>query len=277
MCNAHNHPPGCTCGWGGDGHLGTHGGGDHYGFLVASYPHFETLRSFTDPNARCPVCGAPVFFYRSPDGGRVFFDELGPPWPKHPCTDNAEPYWWTPTSVGELGTGTYAWQANGWQPIFDVEVSEIARGLYRISATGNSPMHFLCADPTRVAPYPAFAFVTGDSLHTSICMYSLRGGSVQFQAIAKPAEEPPQIRLEKVRSNVYRFSEDELGHEGYFRSSCARLHKPQPAFGEIIVEASRLTLWWTDSDPKQFRFYDSVEEALVANAPVKTGSKQLRY
>lgn len=39
------------------------------------------------PNARCPVCGAPVIFYRSPYDGRVFFDPpLGPPWPKHPCT-----------------------------------------------------------------------------------------------------------------------------------------------------------------------------------------------
>jgi hypothetical protein len=28
-----------------------------------------------------------VYFYQSPYGGRVFFDELGPPWPKHPCTD----------------------------------------------------------------------------------------------------------------------------------------------------------------------------------------------
>jgi hypothetical protein len=40
--------------------------------------------AFVNPNARCPVCGEPVFYYR-----RVFFDELGPPWPKHPCTDNA--------------------------------------------------------------------------------------------------------------------------------------------------------------------------------------------
>jgi len=42
------------------------------------------------PNAKCPVCGAPVFFYQNEFGSRVFFDELGPPWPKHPCTDNAE-------------------------------------------------------------------------------------------------------------------------------------------------------------------------------------------
>jgi hypothetical protein len=36
-----------------------------------------------------------VIFYRSPFDGRVFFDPpLGPPWPKHPCTDNRE--WHTP-------------------------------------------------------------------------------------------------------------------------------------------------------------------------------------
>jgi hypothetical protein len=29
-----------------------------------------------------------VFFYQNSFGSRVFFDELGPPWPKHPCTDN---------------------------------------------------------------------------------------------------------------------------------------------------------------------------------------------
>lgn len=43
--------------------------------------------NFTIPNATCPVCGARVFFYQNEHGSRVFFDELGPPWPKHPCTD----------------------------------------------------------------------------------------------------------------------------------------------------------------------------------------------
>ncbi len=43
------------------------------------------------PNADCPVCGTPVFFYQNAAGSRVFFDELGPPWPKHPCTDHTAP------------------------------------------------------------------------------------------------------------------------------------------------------------------------------------------
>lgn len=45
--------------------------------------------TFVNPNAECPVCGAHVFFYQNAVGSRVFFDELGPPWPKHPCTDNS--------------------------------------------------------------------------------------------------------------------------------------------------------------------------------------------
>lgn len=40
------------------------------------------------PNAVCPVCGAHVYFYSNEHGSRVYFDEVGPPWPKHPCTDN---------------------------------------------------------------------------------------------------------------------------------------------------------------------------------------------
>lgn len=54
---------------------------------VFEFP-FITYPSYVNPNARCPVCGCAVYFYQSPYGGRVFFDELGPPWPKHPCTDN---------------------------------------------------------------------------------------------------------------------------------------------------------------------------------------------
>lgn len=51
----------------------------------------ERLASaYVNPNAECPVCGEPVFFYQNEFGSRVYFDELGPPWPKHPCTDNPE-------------------------------------------------------------------------------------------------------------------------------------------------------------------------------------------
>ena len=57
----------------------------------SSFDPTQFLRGngITNPNARCPVCGAAVYFYQSPDGGKVYFDELGHPWPKHPCMDQA--------------------------------------------------------------------------------------------------------------------------------------------------------------------------------------------
>lgn len=64
-----------------------------------------------------------MFFYQSPSGGRVFFDELGPPWPKHGCTDNASPV--TPR-LG--GARVETWSASGWRPVSvkDVEWAEDA-------------------------------------------------------------------------------------------------------------------------------------------------------
>jgi hypothetical protein len=51
---------------------------------------FRTIQSYVNPNALCPVCGESVYFYQSPHGGRVFFNDLGWPWPKHGCTDNKQ-------------------------------------------------------------------------------------------------------------------------------------------------------------------------------------------
>jgi hypothetical protein len=36
---------------------------------------------------KCPKCSQTVFFVEH-NGGSVWFDELGPPWAKHPCLDN---------------------------------------------------------------------------------------------------------------------------------------------------------------------------------------------
>ena len=40
------------------------------------------------PNARCPVCGDAVWFFRNENGGCAYFDAIGRPWPKHPCMDS---------------------------------------------------------------------------------------------------------------------------------------------------------------------------------------------
>lgn len=74
---------GCTGGYGGGRRV-------HYvAQPVAASAVFDEPRSYLSPNAKCPVCGKSVFFYQSEHGGRVFFDDVGWPWPKHPCTDSA--------------------------------------------------------------------------------------------------------------------------------------------------------------------------------------------
>jgi len=132
VCNAHNHYPGCNCGWGGG-----LSGGRPWQYPPSTYsgavplpawlksvtPHID---SYTNPNASCPVCGENVFFYQSPYGGRVYFDELGPPWPKHPCTDNRTI---PDRPVMIQRSHVYVWQRQGWKPFKVTAVLAKAAGL----------------------------------------------------------------------------------------------------------------------------------------------------
>lgn len=134
MCNACNHSFDCNCGFGGDTG-GEYGGGwsrSRVSYILPSEPisggwakdSGGTIKSYVNPNAHCPVCDAPVYFYRSPYNGRVFFDDLGWPWPKHPCTDNSrEPRRATKESLlGRNPKGKPAWVDAGWEPILSVKI-----------------------------------------------------------------------------------------------------------------------------------------------------------
>lgn len=136
MCNAWNHPLNCTCGWGGEGHSGR----STFSYFVPAAQSWwpraltNTYDSYVNPNASCPVCGAAVFFYQSPSGGRVFFDELGPPWPKHPCTDNASrPGKLTSAPSVTTEAATYAWQRSGWQPFAIESIIGIDKDFLKIT------------------------------------------------------------------------------------------------------------------------------------------------
>jgi hypothetical protein len=134
MCNAWNHTPDCICGWGGTGHLGRRVLGadanDRAGFWWVP-PITRTRESYVIPNAACPVCGALVFFYQSPSGGRVFFDELGPPWPKHPCTNNTSIPKPKRLYVSSLAKWlpSPSWNTAGWSPFFISEVLNIYKSV----------------------------------------------------------------------------------------------------------------------------------------------------
>jgi hypothetical protein len=124
----YNHYPSCTCGW-----CVKDGGGPT---VIAATPAMSWRRtasscdSYIDPNAECPVCGAEVFFYQSPFGGRVFFDHLGPPWPKHPCTDTHQARLGAlcilapPSKV--LGTQSRRPLSIGWIPLVPLRSASIA-------------------------------------------------------------------------------------------------------------------------------------------------------
>lgn len=125
MCNAWNHAPGCNCGW----------GDSWYGSKPAHRARaYFTFESFVNPRSRCPICDASVYFYQSPEGGKVYFDELGPPWPKHPCTDTGV----GSTQITKPSTTTTAptrprWQVEGWSPFLVASVVDYSPNLWRIN------------------------------------------------------------------------------------------------------------------------------------------------
>ncbi len=141
MCNAWNHPKNCTCGWGGGGYHGRSvrpSQSNNYWWIP---PIRHSHESYVNPNASCPVCGASVFYYQSPEGGKVFFDELGPPWPKHPCTSSqSEP---KQLYSENYKRKRYSWEKDGWIPFFIASVSEIDNYLLKITDTKNNKYYVI--------------------------------------------------------------------------------------------------------------------------------------
>lgn len=148
-CNAWNHPPNCNCGWGGvwygsnnrDGWLLNKRTKRDLGYQKATSD--SLAGGYTDPNALCPVCGAAVYFYESPYGGKIFFDELGPPWPKHPCT-----YHGTLKDTNE----DILWHKSGWNSLttVSIDISQADKRLYSMKGGHNGiffQFYFLSQKP----------------------------------------------------------------------------------------------------------------------------------
>lgn len=105
--------------------------------------NLSILQSYTIPNALCPRCGAEVFFYKSLYGGAVFFDELGPPWPKHPCmiSDLELHHLARPTISVSPETvhtkKTYSWQTNGWSLCLSISLHKVNSCIYEVIVNGD--------------------------------------------------------------------------------------------------------------------------------------------
>ena len=99
MCNAYNHPPGCTCGWGGEGHQGRSPGGwrkigrsyvrnnnanpsiirinDYiYEFNIKGEDWLQAIK--------CDNCKAEIFQAHY-NNGIALFDSTEYPWTSHEC------------------------------------------------------------------------------------------------------------------------------------------------------------------------------------------------
>lgn len=117
LCNSWNHSPWCTCGFGGDGHLGhSWGGGGNYSCPSPRWMRGRTSIPWLPPKkgviqnvqvycsyrqsmselaadlgysvlfpTDCRYCGRRIYLFASPEGGFAIFDEIGIPWPKHQC------------------------------------------------------------------------------------------------------------------------------------------------------------------------------------------------
>ena len=143
-----NHYADCGCEWCGNvgWNVDSWGGGGAGGGGAATYPTKlpVELDGEPEPNANCPECGQRVHFRQLDNGGRVFFDALGPLWPKHPCTDNsldegsraidatqqASISEDTPVDIADESTS-----AAGWTPVRFVSQKKGSRG--------DSPAHHL--------------------------------------------------------------------------------------------------------------------------------------
>jgi hypothetical protein len=159
MSGGNNHYSGCTCPWCYHPSFATGDDAKPINF------EFATRDSYTIPNARCPECDDPVFFYRSPYGGSVYFDKLGVPWPKHPCMDKGRPpRRHRPDAEQDVEPRRQVpkWEREGWLPIAihvignpdskgvqGLFVREILSGLSHYWDTSNMP--------NEVKEGPAFA------------------------------------------------------------------------------------------------------------------------
>jgi hypothetical protein len=159
MCNAWNHLPNCDCGWGGFG-LGRNN--------RSPQSSRSTLSHFTIPNATCRYCGSRVFYYQSVDGGRVFFDALGPPWPKHPCTASA-PVYKTYKHPDAVAAETYQWQRDSWNPFILNAVESYSPNLLRVNGfCGGKNLELYIRKKDLVSTYDTREFIELSAIQVKV-------------------------------------------------------------------------------------------------------------
>lgn len=188
----HNHPAYCTCRFCEPRKLAkeSHATTD-------LFSEDDTRHSYTVPMV-CSVCGNAVFLYQSKYGGSAIFDELGPPWPKHPCSDGARAVQ-LPASVASdqsLPARRYSWQKVGWLPFTDLKVDSVGSKHIRLHGTHNSQLLTLYIPVTTVdAGADPVTQITDSPIHARRMIdgtYELAFLTQDFRPVlAKASTQPP--------------------------------------------------------------------------------------
>lgn len=119
MCNAANHSYDCDCGFGGD----TGGGGGRRWGSVSNF-YSELRAAVFRMVSRQRRDGRKLRQSQRALSGRVYFDDLGWPWPKHRCTDNRqEPRRATRTSIAPKSLDDARWHREGWSALLSLRVA----------------------------------------------------------------------------------------------------------------------------------------------------------
>lgn len=138
-CNGNNHADNCQCNFGKGGRPTTRS------FVWKGWRPKSVRGYFTGPNATCPECRKAVFYIPFKAGGGAYFDTFGPPWPKHPCTNNPPQYSpYTISGKPKLRSLPTTLEKDGWFPFIARNVERLASGtiVHGVGLENPTTFHF---------------------------------------------------------------------------------------------------------------------------------------
>ena len=137
-CNGFNHAKDCQCNFRG-GHPRSRPP------VWRGWKRRAVKRYLSGPNAACPECHAPVYYIPGPKGGGAYYNQLGPPWPKHACTNNPSPY--SPygrTGKPKLRNRRSEFERDAWLPFLIRHIECLASGtiIHGVALDDPTVLHF---------------------------------------------------------------------------------------------------------------------------------------
>lgn len=152
-CNGHNHSKDCRCNFRG-GHPNSH------------IPRWRgwgrsSIRAYLKaPNAKCPECRAQIYYIPGAKGGGAYFECLGPPWTKHPCTKRPRAYSpYNAKGQPKLRNRRSTFERDGWIPFIIRNVEQLVAGTIINGAVLENPAKLHLGLPQSIKPdktRPAF-------------------------------------------------------------------------------------------------------------------------